>query len=495
MLEIRMKVSRWLLLAAAAPLAIAGCNQFGDAMTAHTDVVARAAGHELKVEDAARLLSANPDIPSDPQVVSMLADMWVDYTLLATAAGEDTTLASIDLDRFTRDAREQQLVWKLREQVIRPDTVFTDDQLRARWLTDGPGVEIRARHILLRIPSDATTAQRDSLRNHAEEIRQRAVAGEDFATLAQSYSEDPGTAQRGGDLGEFFGRGRMVAPFENAAFRLEPGEISEVVESPFGFHVIRQEERRQPELGEHRDEFRQYLVQQAEEEAETAYLDSLTTAVNVQVRPDAYAVVREIAQQPGKQLRGRQANRVIASYSGGEFTSGHFAQYIRTQQPNLQAAFATADDEQLEGVVKQLARRDVLVREANARGVTLTQEEEAEIRREARAFISQLLLRAGLTGEASPQGAPPAVVQAHVMELLEAALRGEVQLSALGPLSFALRDAFSAEVNHNSFDQVVSQLEQHRLAQEPTTPAPMEPDTQPGLGTGPSPQPEPIQNP
>ena len=65
----------------------------GEAMTAHTDVVARAAGKELRVEEAPQMLAANPQVPADPQVVRALADLWVDYTLLATAVAEDTSLA------------------------------------------------------------------------------------------------------------------------------------------------------------------------------------------------------------------------------------------------------------------------------------------------------------------------------------------------------------------------------------------------------------------
>jgi len=378
-LEFRMKVSRWLLLATAAPLAVAaGCGTMGDAMTAHTDVVARAAGHEFRVEDAAQMLAANPDIPVEPAVVRMLADVWVDYTLLATAAAEDPTLAAVNLESMTQEAREQALVMKLRERVIQVDTMFTDDQIRERWVTDGPGAEIRARHILFRIPADATPAQRDSIRTLADQVRTRAAGGEDFAALARQFSQDPGSAARGGDL-DFFGRGRMVAPFEEAAFALQTGEVSQVVETPFGYHVIRVEDRRQPEIGEQRADFRQYLVQRAAQDAETRYLDSLNNAASVEVRPGGLAVVRELAQKPDSRLRGRAATREIATYTGGAFTSGNFVGFIQTQPPHVQSAFATANDEQLQGVVKQLVQKELLVREAQQHGIQLSQEEENEI--------------------------------------------------------------------------------------------------------------------
>jgi parvulin-like peptidyl-prolyl isomerase len=79
-------------------------------------------------------------------------------------------------------------------------------------------------------------------RSQAEDILKRVRAGEDFAKLAEQYSSDPGSKTKGGDLG-WFGRGQMVKPFEDAAFSLQPGQISDVVESDFGYHIIKVEER------------------------------------------------------------------------------------------------------------------------------------------------------------------------------------------------------------------------------------------------------------
>ncbi len=80
-------------------------------------------------------------------------------------------------------------------------------------------------------------------RGKAEDVVKRARGGEDFGALAKQFSEDPSNKDKGGDLG-WFGRGQMVKTFEDAAFALKPGEVSEVVETPYGFHVIKVDERR-----------------------------------------------------------------------------------------------------------------------------------------------------------------------------------------------------------------------------------------------------------
>lgn len=85
--------------------------------------------------------------------------------------------------------------------------------------------------------AQVTKAQKDTLRARLQRYKEQIAAGEDFAKLAKEHSEDVGSAERGGDLG-FAKRGVMVAPFEGAALRLKPNEMSDIVESDFGFHLI-----------------------------------------------------------------------------------------------------------------------------------------------------------------------------------------------------------------------------------------------------------------
>lgn len=85
--------------------------------------------------------------------------------------------------------------------------------------------------------------ERDRVRTQLAELRERVVKGESFSMLATLYSQDPGSAKKGGELG-FFSRGDMVGEFESAAFALKPGEVSPIVETQFGFHIIQLIERR-----------------------------------------------------------------------------------------------------------------------------------------------------------------------------------------------------------------------------------------------------------
>lgn len=103
---------------------------------------------------------------------------------------------------------------------------------------------VRARHILLRVASPEDEA---AVKARGEEILKRLDAGEDFATLAEELSEDPGSKAAGGDLG-YFTRGQMVPAFDKVAFELEPGARSGLVRTSYGFHIIQVEDRKPAEV-------------------------------------------------------------------------------------------------------------------------------------------------------------------------------------------------------------------------------------------------------
>jgi peptidyl-prolyl cis-trans isomerase C len=105
---------------------------------------------------------------------------------------------------------------------------------------------VHARHILIKAAPDASPEDDGKAKNRAQEVLAKAKKGEDFGKLAKQYSEGP-SKEREGDLG-YFGRGQMVKPFEDAAFSLKVGEISGLVRTQFGYHIIKVEERQQAKV-------------------------------------------------------------------------------------------------------------------------------------------------------------------------------------------------------------------------------------------------------
>lgn len=102
--------------------------------------------------------------------------------------------------------------------------------------------QVTARHVLVmhqasRAKPESVVRTRDEARARAQECLRKLREGADFTKLVEQYSDEPGAAERGGDLGSF-GRDVMVQAFTDAAFALKVGEISEVIETPYGFHVI-----------------------------------------------------------------------------------------------------------------------------------------------------------------------------------------------------------------------------------------------------------------
>jgi peptidyl-prolyl cis-trans isomerase D len=102
--------------------------------------------------------------------------------------------------------------------------------------------QVRARHILIAVASDATPTQKAAAKAKAEDLVKQIKAGADFAKLAKQFSDDPGTKNSGGDLG-YFGQSEMVKPFADAAFKMKPGEL-EVVQTQFGYHVLQVEDHK-----------------------------------------------------------------------------------------------------------------------------------------------------------------------------------------------------------------------------------------------------------
>jgi len=140
-----------------------------------------------------------------------------------------------------------------------------------------------ASHILIGVKPEATPDEKQKAREKAEAIRKRILAGEDFAAIAKAESSCPSSA-KGGDLG-FFGKGEMVPSFENATAALKPGEISGVVETQFGYHIIKLVEKKEGgviKFDASKDDIQNYLKQLKTQKAVSEYVAQLKSSAKIE---------------------------------------------------------------------------------------------------------------------------------------------------------------------------------------------------------------------
>jgi len=143
--------------------------------------------------------------------------------------------------------------------------------------------QVRAMHILVMVDPQATEEQKATARKKLKEVQQKLGKGEDFEALAKEYSEGPSGA-KGGDLG-YFRKGQMVPTFEEVAFALKSGEVSDIVETRFGYHLIKVVDKKPDSTmsyEEVKDKLKQYMKQQKIQEQVKSYLDKLQKKAEVE---------------------------------------------------------------------------------------------------------------------------------------------------------------------------------------------------------------------
>ncbi|MGE5629539.1 MAG: peptidylprolyl isomerase [Caulobacteraceae bacterium] len=154
---------------------------------------------------------------------------------------------SMDLQYYKDSVKKDLIISKLTEKLT-ADVSVTDNEVKSYYDShQSEFVSVKASHILL------------DTKEEAEKMLQRVKAGEDFNALAKQYSKDPSAKENSGELG-YFKHGEMVEAFENAAFALKPGEISDVVQSDFGYHIIKVEDNKLEKYNDAKEELKSKLL-------------------------------------------------------------------------------------------------------------------------------------------------------------------------------------------------------------------------------------------
>ena len=195
---------------------------------------------------------------SEAQKHDLLVGYLIDLKLGAKAAEAAKVGEGQEFARKLAYFRDKLLLDEYMEREVKK--AVTPEAARALYdetvKTMRPEQEVRARHILVETEDEA------------KKVAARVKGGEDFAKVAGEVSKDPGSKTDGGDLG-FFTKDRMVQPFAEAAFKLEPGQISEPVKSQFGWHVIKLEEKRTkpvPSFDEMKEQVESYLGRKTQQD-------------------------------------------------------------------------------------------------------------------------------------------------------------------------------------------------------------------------------------
>jgi hypothetical protein len=327
-------------------------------------------------------------------IAEQLAYRWVEFALLGQRLAQgDSLLDSATVFYASWPDANQWLVDDYRDSLVAQrvlvDSAVVDSAYQA-------GDHRMVSHILIRTRPDMSPPELQDARVRVGRILIRLTATGDWPQ-ANEENEDPVAKREGGSLG-LIERGQMVPQFEEVAFALAPGELSGIVETPYGFHIIWR-----PKLDEVRDAYEEAIREILTQRMEDAFLVEIVERWDVRVRSSAPAAVREAAAAP---LQTFKSSTTIGTYRGGRFTTADFVRWLQVLEAPVLQGLSTASDEQIVELVRTLVRNEVLVREARESGVTYLADDfpylQEELRSELHKVTDRLALDSALAGLTAP---------------------------------------------------------------------------------------------
>lgn len=375
-------------LAAGVLTLLIGCGDTG--LGAHAETVAKVGAQELTVKRVSEMLG-NSKLPLKKDVIRVIADLWVNYQLLGQAGAKGDSLTDAkQLDSALWAPIANTRARKFYEVVSKTWAVQTPANGQAMF---DAGDIMAARHILFMVPKEGVTPQqKQQIRDRADSLR-RILTAANFAQLAGRFSQDQGTARQGGELGAF-PKGMMVPEFENALKNIKPGEISPVVESRFGYHIILRQGYNEvvPQVAS-------LMQQRGAAMAESTYWARLEQANTVTVKTDAPKMVRDVAADPDA---FRDSKMVIGNTKRGDFTAAQLSRWLSAYPPEqgLQQQIANAPDTATISLVKNFIRNELFLAQADSAKVDLTAQEREAIRSEFRTMVLNSWTQLGVSPSA-----------------------------------------------------------------------------------------------
>jgi hypothetical protein len=362
---------------------LAGCK---DAFRARPEVVAEADGQELKIDHLAKLLAGIKTVPISKEAAEMIINMWVDHTLFAQAIAsgrdlKDSAIAAQVLWPETSEIigsrwHDSLLATKSQASAKAPDSIYAGNEVRL------------VQHILIRVPPNSEPPAIAEAKKKIDALLIRVNKNEDFAKLAKANSQDPGSATNGGYYPPAK-RGKYVTAFDSAAWSLSPGEHTGIVETPFGFHIIRR-----PPLAEVRDQMVEFAKFRVAMVLDSIYLDSLGIRHGLKVDPAAVSRMREAVTSRDKAIISKD---VLVKYDTGALTVSDFMRWVTALGPQWAGDMATRPDSSLVAFARLITQNQLLLLQADSAGVTVPAADWANMKARYDGQIDSLRILLGLT--------------------------------------------------------------------------------------------------
>jgi hypothetical protein len=335
-----------------AGFAIAGCGSFRDIFTSHAETAARVGNRELKSERVAEVISRLGGPNANPLAAEFVTGIWVDMGLFAdkVASGKLKT-DSLSLMRLMWPQLAEQRVNAWHDSIVAHRSEVSPATADSVYNAG----EIRVLQHILFAPGGSTAADTANAKARAEKVLPEAKAG-DFGKLAAQYSADGSKADNG--YLPAFPKGRLVPEFESVGWSLKPGEVSGLVKTQFGYHIIRR-----PPVTEIRDRLITGLKQRQTAFADSAYMAELTARNNLELKPGASAALRSaVSDLPA----ARKSKKEIVGLKSGGFTVSDAARWLEAMPPQQLGQVRQAPDSLLDQFAKTLALNTLLLKEADS---------------------------------------------------------------------------------------------------------------------------------
>lgn len=428
---------------------LSACDKTRDLFSAHADVAAEAGDQKLSAERLGQILSTGKGIKPSHETATFVSNIWIDYALFAQAAADN----KLPLD----SAGIAQVVWP---ELAELRGSHWHDTLMARRSKFSPGAadsvykadQVRLlQHILFRVEPNAVPEVRNAARRKATNALARVKRGSDFGSLASQLSEDPGSKADRGFLPPS-PKGKFVTAFDSAGWTLAPGAVSGVVETPFGYHIIKR-----PDQDAARERITTYLAQSAGTRLDSIYMDSLAQTKEIKVARGAAAAMRDAGADPEK---ARKSKKTLVSFKGGELTVAEFMRWVQALPPQYIAQLKQADDSMLTQFAKILTQNVLLLEQADSAGIRATPEEWQGLQARYRSQLDTLRAEMGLADaslDSSVAGADRAkVAEMKLNQYFDRLIEGKTRLRPIpSALATVLRERSSYRVHDAGLNRAV----------------------------------------